>query len=307
VGCGCWGSWNKVRSLYLSALHKSCVYFSLSVCVAGVSIYFWRKRWVEVGIVSKIYIHPLKCGTPVLVGEVECNFRGPSIGSLKDRGFMVATPSYDAVDLRKKHTRLVLVELTQLEEGAWRLSAPGMEPCVFPEPSEDTTENSYRLLDIQVGGVDCGEDTAKWISSFLGEELRLVKHSHSDNPKRPPRPKYCKIYPQTMGKDCVPAYADVTPYMLTTEPSMADLNTRLPCNLKLDHRTFRPNFVIEGPNLKPWEEDYWTGDLMIGDTVFSYNKPCTRCIATKINPDTGTLFEGQEPLTTLKTFRQHNR
>ena len=35
---------------------------------------------------------------------------------------MVATPSYDAVDLRKKHTRLVLVELTQLEEGAWRLS-----------------------------------------------------------------------------------------------------------------------------------------------------------------------------------------
>ena len=122
MGCGCWGSWSKVRSLYPRALHKSCVYFSLSVCVAGVSIYLWRRRWVEVGIVSKIYIHPLKCGTPVVVGEVKCNFRGPSIGSLKDRGFMVATPSYDAVDLRKKHTRLVLVELTQLEEGAWRLS-----------------------------------------------------------------------------------------------------------------------------------------------------------------------------------------
>ena len=77
---------------------------------------------MEVGIVTKIYIHPLKCGTPLVVNGVECNLRGPSIGSLKDRGFMVATPSYDAVDLRKKHTTIVLVELTQVEEGTWRLS-----------------------------------------------------------------------------------------------------------------------------------------------------------------------------------------
>ena len=82
---------------------------------------------MEVGIVTKIYIHPLKCGTPLVVNEVECNFRGPSCGSLKDRGFMVATPANDAVDLRGKHPTLVLVELTQVKEGTWRVS--GIVEC----------------------------------------------------------------------------------------------------------------------------------------------------------------------------------
>ena len=85
-----------------------------------------------------------------------------------------------------------------------------------------------------------------------------------------------------MGTECVPAYADVTPYMLTTQPSMDDLNTRLPTGMEIDHRSFRPNFVIEGLNLKAWQEDYWTEDLRIGEVTFSYNKPCTRCIATKV-------------------------
>ena len=157
-----------------------------------------------------------------------------------------------------------------------------MEPFVFTEPSEEAVENSYKLLDIQVTGLDCGEEAAKWVSSFLGEELRLVKHFSGDLPRRPPRPKYCKIYQKTMGTECVPAYADVTPYMLTTQPSMDDLNMRLPTEMEIDHRTFRPNFVIEGPNLKAWQEDFWTGELRIGEVVFSYNKPCTRCIATKV-------------------------
>ena len=157
-----------------------------------------------------------------------------------------------------------------------------MEPFVFAEPSEETFDNSYRLLDIQVTGLDCVDEASKWVSSFLGEDLRLVKHFSGDLPRRPPRPKYCKIYPQTMGTECVPAYADVTPYMLTTQPSMDDLNIRLPTEMEIDHRTFRPNFVIEGPNLKAWQEDFWTGELRIGEVVFSYNKPCTRCIATKV-------------------------
>ena len=82
---------------------------------------------MEVGLVTRIYIHPLKSGQPLVVEEVECNLRGPSIGPLKDRGFMVANTSFDAVDLRGKHPRLVLVELTQIEEGMWRLT--GMIVC----------------------------------------------------------------------------------------------------------------------------------------------------------------------------------
>jgi len=67
---------------------------------------------------------------------------------------------------------------------------------------------------LQVEGQDCGPAPAAWISAFLGAELRLVQHSAGDLPARPARPKYQKIYPATMRADCVPAFADVTPYMV---------------------------------------------------------------------------------------------
>ncbi len=85
-----------------------------------------------------------------------------------------------------------------------------------------------------------------------------------------------------MSQDAVPAYADVTPYMVTSEPSLMALNSRVH-GLTFDSRTFRPNFVVSGPKLQPWQEDDWTGELKIGEVVFSYNKPCTRCVATKVN------------------------
>ena len=77
---------------------------------------------MKVGVVTRIFLHPLKCGKALAVEEVECNPRGPNIGSLRDRGFMVANTTLDAVDLRGKHPRLVLVELAQMDGVMWRLS-----------------------------------------------------------------------------------------------------------------------------------------------------------------------------------------
>lgn len=279
----------------------------ISACAFGVGLYFWRRRWVKVGVLTKIFLHPLKSGKAVEAQYVECNPRGPSMGSLVDRGFMVVNSVCDAIDLRGKHPSIVLVELTHGESGQWKLSAPGMEQCVFEEPSENMSGSSYRLLDIHVTGLDCGDEPANWISSYLGDTLRLVKHFNGDKPRRPPRPKYCKIYPETVGDACVPLFADVTPYMLTTEPSMKDLNIKLPFGMEIDHRSFRPSFVVDGPDLSAWEEDCWTGKLRIGEVVFTYNKPCVRCIGTKVKPDSGTLYEDHEPLKTLKTFRQHDK
>ena len=35
--------------------------------------------------------------------------------------------------------------------------------------------------------------------------------------------KYLKTYPRTFPVTCIPGFADVTPYMMTTEPSLKDL------------------------------------------------------------------------------------
>ena len=63
---------------------------------------------------------------------------------------------------------------------------------------------------------------------------------------------------------------------------MKDLNIKLPFGMEIDHRSFRPSFVVDGPDLSAWEEDCWTGKLRIGEVVFTYNKPCVRCIGTKV-------------------------
>ena len=93
-----------------------------------------------------------------------------------------------------------------------------------------------------------------------------------------------------MGADCVPAFADVTPYMVyykntlsysfnlfcqfTTVSSLAALNSKLGPHLAVDQRTFRPNLVVAGP--AAWAEDTWTGEVRVGRAVLQYNKPCTR-------------------------------
>ena len=83
----------------------------------------------------------------------------------------------------------------------------------------------------------------------------------------------------------IAGYADVTPYMFTTQPSLLDLRSRLPGHVasEVTQRTFRPNIVVGGDKLEAWQEDRWVGQLMIGSAVFTYNKDCTRCIGTKVD------------------------
>ena len=87
----------------------------------------------------------------------------------------------------------------------------------------------------------------------------------------------------------------MTSYTLQNEASIQDLNERLkdpvvPLN-------FRPNFVMKGP--KAFEEDNWEW-VKIGEIVFRKAKPCTRCIFTTIDPETGEKHPKYEPLKTLR-------
>jgi len=69
----------------------------------------------------------------------------------------------------------------------------------------------------------------------------------------------------------------------------------------VDMRRFRPNIVVEG--LAPWEEDGWR-KLRIGAQYFDIVKPCSRCVLTTVDPDTGIKDTGLQPLRTLSGFRK---
>ena len=164
-----------------------------------------------------------------------------------------------------------------------------MEDCVFQSPYNVPDSHSpvtISLWEVEVDGLDCGAGPAKWLSRFLGgdQEFLLIQHSPDGKSKRKARNKYLKTYPRTFPTSCIPGFADVTPYMMTTQPSLLDLRSRLPGDVasQVTQRTFRPNIVIGGENLQPWQEDRWVGEVMIGETIFKYNRDCTRCIATTV-------------------------
>ena len=94
-------------------------------------------------------------------------------------------------------------------------------------------------------------------------------------------------------------FADLTSAHLLNKKSVDDLNERLKVkDVQVSIHNFRPNIVLE---TTPYAEDEWDW-VKIGDVVFQLVKPCTRCVLTTINPETGIKNEQAEPLKTLRQY-----
>jgi hypothetical protein len=63
---------------------------------------------------------------------------------------------------------------------------------------------------------------------------------------------------------------------------------------------FRPNLVVRGA--PPYAEDGWR-TISIGRTLLRWIKPCTRCVATTTDQETG-VRASREPLYTLARYRR---
>jgi len=280
----------------------------LSVCTLPFAYKYYQKnyQWKEVGYLKTIYIHTLKSGKGLKVDSAECLARGPASCGNRDRDFAVYFEENNTIQsIRQKLTKIVLVSLNKQDDNTWKISSDGVEPCEFTQPNPENQECSFEMWDISVGGKDCGDKVAGWLSNFLGARVRLMKNLPEAQNKRITRPKYTKLYPATFDSTCIPLYGDVTSFMITSDSSLRDLNSK--ASVEISQRSFRPNFVIDGDGLLPWAEDEWTGQVRIGEAVFNYSKDCTRCYFTRTNPENGELLPENEPLQSLKKFRQHDR
>ena len=71
------------------------------------------------------------------------------------------------------------------------------------------------------------------------------------------------------------------------------------CALPISMNRFRPNLVFTGG--QPYAEDSWKY-FSVGSNKFAGVKPCSRCILTTVDQQTGK--QGKEPLSTLATYRK---
>ena len=92
---------------------------------------------------------------------------------------------------------------------------------------------------------------------------------------------------------------DATPFHLTTEESLADLNARMAAPIPMNR--FRPNLVIRGA--APYAEDRWKQIAVGTEMMLRWIKPCTRCVATTTDQETGERGS-RDPLLTLARYRR---
>jgi hypothetical protein len=195
---------------------------------------------------------------------------------------------------QREYPRLALIE-TAVIKHRLALTAPDAGTLELPRPAAVEASKDVTVWRSNVRGFDGGDAAARWISSFLGAELRVVRFDRS-------RPRTCNPdYAGDSGAHTM--FADGYPLLVIGQASLDDLNARLTGKgaKPLPMNRFRPNIVIAG--LDPYAEDHL--DTLESDGVaLRLVKPCVRCKVTTTDQATGHV--GFEPLPTLSTYRRND-
>ena len=231
---------------------------------------------------SEIHLYPVKS----LRGLSPERWRADRFGLAGDRRWMLVNESGEFVTQRQQ-ARMALID-TRLDDDHLVLSAEGMLPLELPrEPAAGETRR-VTVWNDRVNALDAGDGAAHRLSDFLDQPVRLV-HFPGDG-DRPVDPSYAGAHDRT-------AFSDGFPFLLISQASLNDLNTRLEHPLPM--LRFRPNLVVAGS--EPYAEDRWR-HIRIGEVEFRLVKPCSRCVIPTIDPQTAK--KSPEPLRTLANYRR---
>jgi uncharacterized protein YcbX len=232
--------------------------------------------------ITALNIYPIKSCRGIAVSRA----RLTEAGFEHDREWMVVQPGGRFLTQREA-PRLALIEPAL--DGEWlRLGAPGMDPLRVPlaaagDPVEVTCWQD------RCAAFDVGEEAASWMTTHLGTPARLVRFDAG-------RPRRCD--PEwTRDIEATTRFADAFPWLLLSQASLDDLNSRLAAPLPMNR--FRPSIVVDG--LPPYGEDH-VGDLVADGVRLRAVKPCARCIITTTDQSTAER-DGNEPLDTLRKYR----
>ena len=186
---------------------------------------------------------------------------------------------------QREAPELALVDTT-LEGETLRLSAPGLSGLALPLVYEGFATRNVRVWLDEVQSAVHPEGSA-WFSAYLRTPHELVYMP--DHHRR-------QVNPERAKPGDIVSFADGYPFLVISEASLADLNSRLEIPVTMDR--FRPNIVVSGT--EAFAEDGYAR-VRFGEIAFRGPKRCERCVITTIDPKTGQ--GGKEPLRTLAKFR----
>jgi hypothetical protein len=231
--------------------------------------------------VTGLFVYPVKSAGGVSLDSADVEPRG----FRNDRRWMLVDRS--GVFLSQRTIPALALLRPGLRKDLLELAAPGQAQLSVPLPPEGVRRTVTVWQDM-VEAIDAGDGAAQWASDLLKIDCRLVYMPEST--RRP-------IARQVTGRGDHTSFADAYPFLLISQESLDDLNSRLAEPVPMDR--FRPNIVVRGNS--PFAEDGWR-IVRIGEVKFHVVKPCSRCVVTTIDQKTGSTHD--EPLRTLRTYRQ---
>lgn len=231
--------------------------------------------------VQSLYIYPVKSLAGIPMPYLELDDFGPS----GDRRWMIVDAQGKFVTQRRL-PKLALIGVV-LDDGVVTIEIPGQGDFVLTPAIEQQQVTVWRD---QVFASSAQHVANEALSRFCGEPLRLVYMPDST---------FRRVDPDRVADVRRVGFADGFPFLVANTASLDELNGRLA--QRVDMRRFRPNIVISGAG--PWAEDEWR-ELNIGGVSFRVVKPCSRCVLTTVDPDTGEKNPNTEPLKTLAGYRK---
>ena len=241
--------------------------------------------------IRALYVYPLKAARGIALTSATVERRGIA----HDRRWMVVDASARAITQRT-HPAMARVSVT-LGEDELLLETPGASPLRVPIGEPQGRRLNVEIFDDICESIAIGGGATAWFQSLLGEACELVYMP--DSAIRAVDPRYAS-------PGDITGFSDGFPILVTTEASLADLNSRLGAAVPMSR--FRPNIVVGGA--PAWDEDRWArismGSAGISTSIsMRVAKPCGRCVVTTVDQDTGES-RGPEPLKTLASFRTRN-
>ncbi|WP_273824097.1 MOSC domain-containing protein [Pseudomonas asplenii] len=235
---------------------------------------------------SALYRYPLKSAK----GEHLSHASLDELGLAGDRRWMLVDEASGRFLTQRAVSGMSQLSALWSAAGGLTLSAPGHAPLEVALPAADEQLRGVTIWNDTLRVPDAGDEAAAWLSGFIGKPVRLV---------HVPQQRARSTESGYGRDDDRVAFADGFPLLLIGQASLEDLSRRV--GRPLEMLRFRPNLVIEGS--EAFAEDQWKR-IRIGEIEFRLVKPCSRCILTTIDPQSGERSADREPLTTLKTYRE---
>ncbi len=235
-----------------------------------------------------LWIYPVKScrGIPLPSAQLTPH------GLAHDREWMIVKPDGRFVTQREE-PRLARIE-TELHPDRLGLRAPGLEALEIPLAMAGRKPHPATIWNDTTTAWDEGERAAAWLGEFLEGSFRLVRWDPAQ--RRATDPKWTGELPAEA------YFGDAFPYLVLGEETLADLNDRLRPGPPMPLDRFRTNLLLTGFGVAG--ED---SAVVLRNEVAEFRivKPCTRCVMTTTDQQTG--LRGDEPLPTLATYRRDPR